>query len=125
MRRSPRSQDGFTLIEMLAATTLLAVIFGIVMNSMGQAMQAYARDEVKTRMGLMARSLLVDVSSTSLVPGFTSGQESGIDWRLECIAMSEQSGIQLLHLKLTLRHASVVQNFSTLRVQQLKSGRRS
>jgi general secretion pathway protein I len=125
MRRPTRSQDGFTLIEMLAATTLLAVIFGIVMNSMGQAMQAYARDEIKTRMSLMARSLLVDVRSTPLVPGFTSGQENGIDWRLECKAMSAQSGIQLLHLKLTLRHASVVQNFSTLRVQPLKSGRRS
>ncbi|MGY2413092.1 PulJ/GspJ family protein [Pseudomonas pergaminensis] len=125
MMRSPRSQGGFTLIEMLAATTLLAVIFGIVMNSMGQAMQMYARDELKTRMGLMARSLLVDVSSTALVPGLTSGQENGVNWRLECITTSTQSGIQLFHLKLTLRHAGVVQNFSTLRVQALNSGPRS
>lgn len=125
MKRAPRSQAGFTLIEMLAATALLAVIFGIVMSSMGQAMQAYARDAVKTRMGLMARSLLVDVSSTALAPGLTNGQENGVDWRLECIAMSTHSGIQLFHLKLTLRHADVVQNFSTLRVQTLKLGRRS
>jgi general secretion pathway protein I len=123
MRRAYNPQSGFTLIEILAATALLAVALGIFMSSMGQSMQLYTKDELKTRMGLLARSLIVDRASGRLEPGVTAGQQSGIDWRLECTKGEVQSGVQLFQLKLILRHADTIESFSTLRVQPLNQGR--
>ncbi|WP_420231169.1 prepilin-type N-terminal cleavage/methylation domain-containing protein [Pseudomonas sp. ABY48] len=123
MRRAYNPQSGFTLIEMLAATALLAVALGIFMSSMGQSMQLYTKDELKTRMGLLARSLIVDRASGRLELGVTTGQQSGIDWRLECTEGEVLSGVQLFQLKLILRHADTIESFSTLRVQPLNQGR--
>lgn len=124
MRRAYNpQQSGFTLIEILAATALLAVALGIFMSSMGQSMQLYTKDELKTRMGLLARSLIVDRASGRLEPGVTTGQQSGIDWRLECTEGEVQSGVQLFQLKLILRHSDTIESFSTLRVQPLNQGR--
>ncbi|NHN68212.1 MULTISPECIES: prepilin-type N-terminal cleavage/methylation domain-containing protein [Pseudomonas] len=123
MRRAYNAQSGFTLIEILAATALLAVALGIFMGSMGQSMQAYKKDELKTRMGLLARSLIVARTPGRLEPGVATGQQNGIDWRLECTVAEAQSDIQLFQLKLILRYSDVIENFSTLRVQSTNQGR--
>jgi general secretion pathway protein I len=116
--RSSRSQAGFTLLEMLGATALLAIGLGILLSSMSQSMRSVAKDEVKTRMGLVARSLISETSTVPLQPGVTHGERDGIDWRLECSEQRVQAGIRLLHLRLVLRQASAEEVFSTMRIQR-------
>ncbi|MCV4286462.1 prepilin-type N-terminal cleavage/methylation domain-containing protein [Pseudomonas capsici] len=116
--RFPRSQAGFTLLEMLGATALLAIALGILLTGMGQSMQMLAKDEVKNRMGLVARSLMAEVDNIALQPGFTQGQRDHIDWRLDCVERgSDAGGVQLMHLRLTLRQGSYEEVFNTLRVR--------
>jgi general secretion pathway protein I len=122
--KSSRSQAGFTLLEMLGATVLLAVALGILLTGMGQAMQMLAKDEVKNRMGQVARSLIAETDNIPLQPGFTQGQRDSIDWRLDCTEseVDVQAGVGVMHLRLTLRQGSYEEVFSTLRAYRIASG---
>lgn len=117
-----RRQSGFTLLEMVAATALLAAGLGIVLSSMGQSMQSFARGEVKTRMGLLALSLIEERSVGPLPVGISHGRQDGIDWRLECTEQGAASMMRLLHLRLTLSHAGREETFTTLQLRSLDRG---
>lgn len=117
-----RAQRGFTLIEMVAATALLGVGLGIVLSSMGQSMQSFGRSELKTRMGLLALSLMDERSAGPLQVGISRGEQDGIDWRLECTEQGAASAVRLLHLRLTLSHAGREETFTTLQVRGLEQG---
>ncbi|RMO98128.1 proteinral secretion pathway protein GspI [Pseudomonas syringae pv. philadelphi] len=123
--RPVSEQSGFTLLEMLGATALLAVALGILLTSMSQSMQMLVKDDVKTRIGLVARSLIAEVDNTPLPLGLTEGEQDNFAWRLDCteIYVNNEAGIRLLQLRLTLRQGSYQEAFSTLRAQSITPGR--
>ena len=99
---------------------LLGVGLGIVLSSMGQSMQLFGRSELKTRMGLLALSLMDERSAGPLQVGVSRGEQDGIDWRLECTEQGAASAVRLLHLRLTLSHAGREETFTTLQVRGLE-----
>ncbi|KPB70081.1 General secretion pathway protein GspI [Pseudomonas syringae pv. maculicola] len=88
-------------------------------------MQMLAKDDVKTRMGLVARSLFAEVDNTPLQLGLTEGEQDNFAWQLDCteIDVNNEAGIRLLQLRLTLRQGSYQEAFSTLRAQSITPGR--
>ncbi|MDF3202955.1 type II secretion system protein [Pseudomonas sp. 1912-s] len=122
MRFRRATQSGFTLIEMLAAITLFALALGIFMSAMGHTLQRYTKSELKSRMGLLARSLMAEQASGHLESAVNEGHISGVFWRIECEELEAQSGVRLFHVTLTLRQGRTVEIFNTLRVKPLKMG---
>lgn len=119
-----RSQSGFTLLEMLGATALLGTALGILLTGMSQSLQMLAKDEVKTRMGLAARSLIAEADSKPLHAGVTQGERENLTWRLDLTEsdLNDQAGIRLFHLRLTLRQGTYQEVFSTVRAQSIPRG---
>ncbi|TWI56681.1 general secretion pathway protein I [Pseudomonas duriflava] len=113
-----RTQQGFTLLELLAAIALLAITFFVVMGGIGQATHALLKDNRATRMALVARSLLDESVHTLLQPGTSNGRlTDGTAWRLDIARVETQSALQLYRLDLTLTVAGHRERFSTLRIQ--------
>lgn len=109
---------GFTLLEMLAALTLLALTFFVVMGAMGQAIQALYKDQRATRLALAAHSVLEASMAAPLQAGQQRGRlADGVGWQLRVTQVTEHARARLYRLDLTLNLAGHVERFSTLRVQ--------
>ncbi|MDH0648599.1 type II secretion system GspH family protein [Pseudomonas sp. GD03858] len=113
---SPR-QRGFTLLELLGATALLAIGSAVLVSGLGDAMRGYVRDEVKTRMALTARSLLDESAEVAVQVGDMRGVSDGIEWHLVSTVQESLPGHVLYHQRLTLRLGDREERFSTLRLQ--------
>jgi len=78
----PRSDPGFTLIEVLVALTVSALIVAIAMNA---AVSARQRERAAAEMQaatLLARNLIEQTTSEPFTQQPRKGTEGGLDWTL-------------------------------------------
>lgn len=119
MRRGRLRQAGFTLLELLAATALLAIGLVVLANGMGQTSRSHARDEARQRMAQVARSLLVETDLQALRPGSETGLRDGVAWHLRSRLQEQASDIARYQLQLTLRLGDREERFTTLRLRRV------
>jgi general secretion pathway protein I len=119
MTLGKRRQDGFTLIEMLAAMVLLALGLTVLMSALGDAARDQGRGEARSGMAQVARSLMAEHSLQTLQPGTQEGERDGIQWRFEYTLRDSLQGVGLYHLALTLHQGQREERFSTLRLQRI------
>lgn len=114
-------QQGFTLLEMLAALAVLAVTFLVVMGGIGQATHALFKDQRATRLALAAHTVLDASLDAPLQPGQQQGRlDDGVVWQLNVAQVGGHARARLFQLNLTLELGGHVERFSTLRVQGVK-----
>ncbi|MFB2553939.1 prepilin-type N-terminal cleavage/methylation domain-containing protein [Ensifer soli] len=76
-------RDGFTLIEVLVAFVLLAVVTVAVQNAIGVTLGSGARAADRTRAELVARNLMsAPLGPGTGVPAPMNGDMDGYDWSL-------------------------------------------
>jgi len=87
--RSPVSQGGFTLVEMLVALAVFGLAALTLLNLSGESTRSAARVETRALGGIVAENLAVESAiATSLPDGESSGRVrlAGRDWRWSRVA---------------------------------------
>jgi general secretion pathway protein I len=111
-------QSGFTLLEMLAALTVLALCVTVLLGAFGQSARALQQARHSDRLNLAARSLMEELGEGALQPGSTTGNWDGLPWTLDVQDQPVPPGaVRLLRLTLTVREGSRTVGFSTLRAR--------
>lgn len=121
--RSWQPQKGFTLVEMVAATFLLALALGVLLPILGQLVRSVTQDEIHNRMAIVARSLIDEASMSPMKSDITKGERDGLHWYLECKENNKSKDAALFVLHLTLTSGSQVEVFTTARLQLLERAR--
>ncbi len=122
--RTPSTQRGFTLLEMLAALTVLALCCAVLLTAFGQSAKSLQQVQRSDRLSLAARSLMDEFSNGPLHAGRSEGTWDGaLRWQLNVSQQpSTTAQIALYRLDLNLdedrRHA----RFSTLQARAASSG---
>jgi general secretion pathway protein I len=80
----PDSEAGFTVVEVVAALTILAVALGVLLNIMSNSLRQIGRAETVTEAGALARSLLAKIGTElPLRDGQITGQaDHGLRWQV-------------------------------------------
>jgi general secretion pathway protein I len=96
---------GFTLLEMLAALALLAVLLTVTLSTFAQVNRSLGQARDSDRLSQAARSLLDDQRDRRLQPGARSGVMDGdIAWSERVSAVAATQGqLRLLRVQLQLR----------------------
>ncbi|QIH08091.1 MULTISPECIES: type II secretion system protein [unclassified Pseudomonas] len=118
----PRQQRGFTLVELLAAIVVLSIGFAVVLNTLGYATQALARDGQTTRMALMATSLMAEYGEGLGSGAHLEGTRDGVQWRLSATPLRGEGAIVLDQLELMLVKGSRQERFVTLKAIKRPAG---
>lgn len=112
-----KRQTGFTLLEMLAALTVLALCVSVLLGAFGQSARAMQQAQRSDRLSLAARSLLDELGEGALQPGSSTGRWDGLPWTLEVQDQPVPPGaVRLLRLNLTIHYGAHQVRLSTLRV---------
>lgn len=118
----PRRQQGFTLLEVLAAIVVLSIAFTVLLNTMGYATRALARDKQTTQMALMARSIFAEHAATLARDAQLEGTLNDIQWRLTSTSVPGRQTIALSRLELLVLQDSRQERFVTLRALERPAG---
>lgn len=111
-------QSGFTLLEMLAALTVLALCVTVLLGAFGQSARALQQTRHSDRLNLAARSLMEELGEGALQPGSTTGNWDGLPWTLDVQDQPVPPGaVRLLRLTLTVREGPRAVLFSSLRAR--------
>ncbi|CAM3591466.1 General secretion pathway protein GspI [Pseudomonas reidholzensis] len=111
-------QRGFTLLEMLAAITLLVVASSILLGAFAQSRRALVQVEGSDRHNAAARSLMDDIDLAELTPGQRRGTWQGMRWELEVALEQAAPGkFDLYRLDLSLSDNRYTSHYSTLRAR--------
>lgn len=113
-----RRQAGFTLLEMLAALTLMAVCSTVLLVAFGQSARSLLQVAHSDRLTHAAVSVLDQEAAGPLANGVRHGDLDGVAWQLRIAQQPTRIGQpQLFRLDLSVsegpRHAS----FSTLKLR--------
>lgn len=114
-----RRDQGFTLLEMLAALVLFAVAGSVLLVAFGQSARSLQQARVSDRLSLAARSLMDEQRDTRLLPGTREGRiDDSISWRIR-VSTQPATGSQLplLRVDLQLREGRQVLELSTVVLQ--------
>ncbi|MCI3946159.1 general secretion pathway protein GspI [Pseudomonas syringae] len=112
------SQSGFTLLEMLAALTVMAVCSGVLLVAFGQSARSLQQVSRSDRLSHAARTLMDQESTGPLENGTRQGTLSGIDWTLDIRQLSGANGQpRLFRLDLLLSEHQRKAQFSTLKLR--------
>jgi general secretion pathway protein I len=111
-------QSGFTLLEMLAALTVLALCVTVLLGAFGQSARALQQARHSDRLNLAARSLMEELGDGALQPGSTTGSWDGLPWTLDVQDQPVPPGaVRLVRLTLTVREGPRTVRLSTLRAR--------
>jgi general secretion pathway protein I len=76
-------EAGFTVIEVVAALTILALALGVLLNIISDSLQQAGRAEATAEAGSLARSLLARIGTElPLRDGEITGQEDRFRWQV-------------------------------------------
>jgi len=92
-----KNQRGFTLIEMMIALTILALVVAAVAQAMAQSLTLAHRIKKETTLSLLAQSKMAEIESAEEVPvsdrGNFTGEFSHYAWQVTVT----ESGLSPLH----------------------------
>lgn len=111
--------SGFTLLELLAAVSLLAVGFFVVLTAMGNATTALLRSDNATQMAFMARSIFDEHARGPLAVGQSGGSKSGVQWKLTTSILRDTAPVRIFQLDLMLERDGRQESFRSLAAQGL------
>lgn len=118
-----KRQSGFTLLEMLAALTLMAICSTVLLVAFGQSARSLLQVAHSDRLTHTALSVMDQETSGPLASGVRQGELDGIAWQLRVAQQPTRIGQpHLFRLDLSVsegpRHAS----FSTLKLRASRDG---
>lgn len=113
-----RREQGFTLLEMLAALVVMAVCSSVLLVAFGQSARSLQQVERSDRLSQAARSVLDDQGVGPLLTGTRDGLLDGdIHWTLVVNELPAKTGqSRLMRLDLTVSEGRRRAQFSTLRL---------
>ena len=117
-------QRGFTLLEMLAALTVLALCCAVLLTAFGQSAKSLQQVQRSDRLSLAGLSLMDELSNGPLQSGRSSGSwGSDLRWQLDVSQQpSNTPQIALYRLDLNLDEGRRHARFSTLQARAASSG---
>jgi general secretion pathway protein I len=96
MTRTGKDQSGFTLIEMMIALTILALVVAAVAQALAQSLTLAHRIKQETTLSLLAQSKMAEIESAKEAPvsdrGNFSGEFSQYVWQVNV----KESGLSTL-----------------------------
>lgn len=117
------SQSGFTLLEMLAALTVMAVCSGVLLVAFAQGARSLQQVSRSDRLSHAARTIMEQESAGSLESGDRKGVLAGIDWNLSVRQMPGRNGqARLFRLDLEVQEHQRKARFSTLKLRGAVTG---
>jgi general secretion pathway protein I len=113
------AQTGFTLLEMLAALTVMAVCSSVLLVAFGQSARSLQQVSRSDRLSQAARTVFDQEAGGPLQSGTRQGVlDGGIDWRLIIDQQPTKAGqARLFRLDLTLSEDRHQARFSTLKLR--------
>lgn len=118
------SQGGFTLLEMLAALTVMAVCSSVLLVAFGQSARSLQQVSNSDRLTHAARTILDQEAAGPLESGTRQGVLAGdISWQLDIQQMPGRNGqARMFRLDLDVREHQRRAQFSTLRLRGAVTG---
>ena len=113
-----KAQQGFTLLEMLAALTILAVCSAVLLMAFGQAARSLKQVQASDRLTAAGRSILDQQADGDLQPGSRDGIWAGsIHWHLDIRQLPVAANrLRLMQLDLRVREDRRQAHFATVKV---------
>jgi len=108
-----RRQAGFTLLEMLAALTLMAVCSTVLLVAFGQSARSLSQVAHSDRLTQAALTIFDQEAAGRLSNGVSQGELDGIHWQL----ISTRQQTHVFRLDLTLSEGPYQARFSTLKAR--------
>ncbi|ARB29579.1 type II secretion system protein [Pseudomonas tolaasii] len=108
-----KHQRGFTLLEMLAALTLMAVGSTVLLVAFGQSARSLAQVARSDRLTHAALTVLDQEASGPLTEGVSQGELEGVHWQLT----RTRQPPHLFRLDLRVSEGSHQARFSTLKAR--------
>jgi prepilin-type N-terminal cleavage/methylation domain-containing protein len=108
-RNNVRSNSGFSLIEMVVALGIFAIVLAVVYESFGLGLRRASVSYEREQAALMAQSLLAELRSKDLMPSETlsRGSSGRLSWQIEIsdypLAISEASPRKPLSVTIRVR----------------------
>jgi general secretion pathway protein I len=114
-----RRESGFTLLEMLAAMTIMAISSTVLLVAFGQSAHSLSQVNQSDRLTHAAMSVMDEQAEGSLVNGIRQGtMGDGIEWQLSIARQPTHIGQpSLFRLDLIVSEAQHQARFSTLRLR--------
>ena len=117
------SQSGFTLLEMLAALTVMAVCSGVLLVAFAQGARSLQQVSRSDRLSHAARTIMEQESTGTLESGERHGVLAGIDWNLSVRQLPGRKGqARLFRLDLVVKEHQRQARFSTLKLRGAVTG---
>ena len=115
------AQTGFTLLEILAALTVMAVCSSVLLVAFGQSARSLQQVSRSDRLSHAARTVFDQEAAGPLHSGTRNGVLDGdINWQLEISQQPTNAGqARLFRLDLTVSEARRKATFSTLKLRGL------
>lgn len=111
-------QSGFTLLEMLAALTLMAVCSTVLLVAFGQSARSLLHVNHSDRLTLAALSVMDQEAAGPLVSEIRQGELDGIHWQLSIAQQPTRVGQpRLFRLDLAVNEGVRQARFSTLKLR--------
>jgi general secretion pathway protein I len=116
-------QSGFTLLEMLAALTLMAICSTVLLVAFGQSARSLLQVAHSDRLTHTALSVMDQEASGPLASGVREGELDGIAWQLRVAQQPTRIGQpHLFRLDLSVSEGPRRANFSTLKLRASRDG---
>ena len=112
-------ESGFTMLEMLAALTLMALCSTVVLVAFGQSAHSLSMVAQSDRLTHVAMSVMDEQTSAPLIQGRQQGTlGDGIEWQLTVARQPTHTGQpRMFRLDLVVTQAQRAARFSTLKLE--------
>ncbi|MBN2978951.1 general secretion pathway protein GspI [Pseudomonas fluorescens] len=118
-----KHQRGFTLLEMLAALTLMAICSTVLLVAFGQSARSLSQVAHSDRLTHAALSVMDQEGAGPLANGTRQGELDGIAWQLRIAQQPARVGqAPLFRLDLSISEGPRQAQFSTLKLRAAGAG---